>query len=221
MSELTNPLFDDPREFLERQKEEYKNALLSDVTDLKDQSQQIGKSVAIAGGVVAGIYFLSRVFGRGKASKPKKKKKSNHLENPARFKSAEDRAWISSIPEVEEDEPLYSAIERSYPAVYHPTTGTVAAAYSRVKNKKRKQQTSGLKAFFQSDLFKILEQQMAALALVYLTKLVEQHLQSSATAPQPNPTQPLLVENTAVGYQLPPDDLTNAQPSSSQPLSNF
>ncbi|WP_181304875.1 hypothetical protein [Rufibacter sp. XAAS-G3-1] len=221
MSELTNPLFDDPREFLERQKEEYKNALLSDVTDLKDQGQQIGKSVAIAGGVLAGIYLLSRAFGRGKEDKPKKKKKGSRLENPARFKGAEDRDWISTIPDVEDDEPLYSAIERTYPSVYHPATGTVAAAYSRVKNKKRKPETSGLKAFFQSDLFKILEQQLAALAMVYLTKLVEQHLQSSATAPHPNPTQPLLVENTTDRYQLPPDDLTNAQPPQSQPLSGF
>lgn len=219
MSELNNPLFDDPREFLERQKEEYKNALLSDVTDLKDQSQQIGKSVAIAGGVVAGIYLLSKAFGRGKDNKPKKKKKNGRLENPARFKGADDRAWISSIPEVEDDEPLYSAIERSYPAVYHPNTGTVPTSPNRFRHK---EETSGLKAFFQSDLFKILEQQLAALVMVYLSKLVEEHLHQPATTSQPILTQPLLVEeNTTVEYQSPPDVSTNAQSPQSQSFSDI
>ncbi|KAA3440352.1 hypothetical protein [Rufibacter hautae] len=219
MSELTNPLFDDPREFLERQKEEYKNALLSDVTELKDQSQQIGKSVAIAGGVVAGIYLISKAFGRGKDAKPKKRKKSNRLENPARFKGAEDRAWISSIPDVEDDEPLYSAIERTYPAVYHPNTGTVATSHSRIRHK---EETSGLKAFFQSDLFKILEQQLAALVVVYLSKLVEEHLNKPATTSQPILTQPLLVEeNTTVDYLSQPDVSTNAQSPQSQSFSDI
>ncbi|GGK73640.1 hypothetical protein ACD591_07565 [Rufibacter glacialis] len=210
MSELTNPLFDDPREFLERQKEEYKNALLSDVTELKDQSQQIGKNLAIAGGILAGIYFLSRAFSNKKEAKPKKKK-SNRLENPARFKSAEDRAWISSIPDVEDDEPLYSAIERSYPAVYHPSTGTQSATFGY--RAKRKDKGSSLKEFFQSDLFKILEQQLAALAMVYLTKLIEQHLKAPAA------TQPILVEETTtLEYELQPDDITDAQSPQSPPV---
>ncbi|WP_205504242.1 hypothetical protein [Rufibacter psychrotolerans] len=202
MSELNNPLFDDPREFLERQKEEYKNALLSDVSDLKDQSQKIGKNLLLAGGLLAGVYFVSRALSSRNGDKPKKKK-SNRLENAARFKGAEDRAWISSIPDVEDDEPLYSAIERTYPAVYHPSTGTVSPSLRR----KGKEETSGLKAFFQSDLFKILEQQLAAMLMVYLTKLIEQHLQAPAT-----PAQPALVEETTVEYELQPDPTTDAQP---------
>ncbi|MFB9862936.1 hypothetical protein EFA69_02735 [Rufibacter immobilis] len=211
MSELNNPLFDDPREFLERQKEEYKNALLSDVTDLKDQSQKMGKNLLIAGGVLAGIYFVSRALNGGGKDKPKKKK-SNRLENPARFKGAEDRAWISSIPEVEDDEPLYSAIERTYPAVYHPSTGTVASGHGRSASK---EETSLVKAFFKSDLFKILEQQLAAILMVYLTKMVEKHLQ----APEA-PQQPVLVEETTVAYELQPDPITDAQPPQSSALPN-
>ncbi|WP_207433777.1 hypothetical protein [Sabulibacter ruber] len=208
MTELNNPLFDDPREFLERQKEEYKNALLSDVSDLKDQSQKMGKNLLIAGGLLVGIYFLGRAFsGGGKEDeKSSKKKKSNRLENPARFKGAEDRAWISSIPDVEDDEPLYSAIERTYPAVYHPATGTVGTSHRRFA--KGKEETSRLKAFFQSDLFKILEQQLAAVLMVYLTKMIEQHLQAPTTT-----TQPVLVEEaTTVEYELQPDHTTDAQP---------
>ncbi|MFC6996634.1 hypothetical protein [Rufibacter roseus] len=203
MSELNNPLFEDRREFLERQKEEYKNALLSDVAELKDQSQTIVKQVAIAGGALLGIYFLSRAIGRSSDnSSKKKKKKGNRLENPVRFKGAEDRAWISSIPEVEDDEPLYSAIERTYPAVYHPSTGTLTApGYTP------KEETSMIKAFFKSDLFKAVEQQLAAMLMVYLTKLIEEKLSGRTQE------QPVLVEEvTQVEYQIEPDQTPDVQP---------
>ncbi|RDC65864.1 hypothetical protein [Adhaeribacter pallidiroseus] len=48
MNELNNPLFEDKKEFLERQKQEYKNALLGDVAELKNQSQEIGKKYSLA-----------------------------------------------------------------------------------------------------------------------------------------------------------------------------
>ena len=203
MSELNNPLFDDQREFLERQKEEYKNALLSDVTDLKDQSQKVGKNLLMAGGFLLGVYLMSKAFAGG-SDKPKRKKRGNRLENPARFKGAEDRAWISSIPDVEDDEPLYSAMERTYPAVYHPTTGTVAAPYPAEKSKSGS--SSVLKAFFQSDLFKVLEQQLAAVLMVYLTKMIEQYTHQNRNA------QPVLVEETTIDYHLQPEQPTDAQP---------
>ena len=66
MSELKNPLFDNERELLERQKEEYKSALMGDVAQLKTQSQEIGKKVAIAGGVLMAGLLLSRMFGGSK-----------------------------------------------------------------------------------------------------------------------------------------------------------
>ncbi|GAB2543921.1 hypothetical protein [Rufibacter soli] len=205
MSELNNPLFEDQREFLERQKEEYKNALLSDVTDLKDQSQKVGKNLLMAGGFLLGVFLVSKAFAGG-SDKPKRKKRGNRLENPARFKGAEDRAWISSIPDVEDDEPLYSAIERTYPAVYHPSTGTVAEPYQADKRKGSSSASSSvLKAFFQSDLFKVLEQQLAAVLMVYLTKMIEQYTHQ-------NRAQPVLVEETIIDYQLQPDQPTDAQP---------
>ncbi|AKQ47013.1 hypothetical protein TH63_17395 [Rufibacter radiotolerans] len=202
MSELNNPLFDDQREFLERQKEEYKNALLSDVSELKDQSQKVGKNLLMAGGFLLGVFLVSKAFASG-SDKPKKKKRGNRLENPARFKGAEDREWISSIPDVEDDEPLYSAIERTYPAVYHPTTGTVGAPYSQERSKGGGA-SSVLTAFFQSDLFKVLEQQLAAVLMVYLTKMIEQYTHQNRAA------QPVLVEETTIDYQLQPDQPTDA-----------
>lgn len=202
MSELHNPLFEDQREFLERQKEEYKNALLSEVADLKDQSTKIGKNLLIAGGLLGGIYLLSRALNGGSKGEKQKKKR---LKSSAKFKGAEDRAWISSIPEVEDDEPLYSAIERTYPAVYHPATGTVVTSAPAAR-----ENTSMWKSFFQSDLFKIIEQQATALLMVYISKLIEQHLQGPATPPA------LASASTDPEYVLQPDDADlNAQPSQS------
>lgn len=66
MNELNNPLFEDKKEFLERQKQEYKNALLGDVAELKTQSQEIGKKVLIAGGALAGVWLVSKLFGGNK-----------------------------------------------------------------------------------------------------------------------------------------------------------
>ncbi|GAB3825589.1 hypothetical protein GCM10028895_35380 [Pontibacter rugosus] len=66
MSELNNPLFDNEREFLERQKEEYKNALMGDVDQIKSQGQEIGKKVAVAGGVLLAGWLVKRMFSGGK-----------------------------------------------------------------------------------------------------------------------------------------------------------
>ncbi len=69
MTEPTNPLFEDEKEFLERKKLEYERALRGDVTHLKDQSVVIGK-VALAGaGVAGGIWLLSKAFGGKKKRK--------------------------------------------------------------------------------------------------------------------------------------------------------
>ena len=68
MAELTNPLFEDEKEFLERQKLEYERALLGDVEEIKEKTQQVSKYVAIGAGVIGGIWLLSKAFG-GKKDK--------------------------------------------------------------------------------------------------------------------------------------------------------
>ncbi|KAA9332906.1 hypothetical protein F0P96_07915 [Hymenobacter busanensis] len=62
MSELHNPLFDDEREFLERQKLEYERALLGDVDHLKDQTTRVGKYVAIGAAILGGFWIVSKVL---------------------------------------------------------------------------------------------------------------------------------------------------------------
>jgi len=39
---------------------------MGDVADLKDQSQKIGKNVLLAGGALAGVWLVSRLFRGGK-----------------------------------------------------------------------------------------------------------------------------------------------------------
>ncbi|MBC6700359.1 hypothetical protein [Hymenobacter sp. BT190] len=68
MAELTNPLFEDEKEFLERQKLEYERALMGDVEEIKEKTQQASKYVAIGAGVLAGMWLLSKAFG-GKKDK--------------------------------------------------------------------------------------------------------------------------------------------------------
>lgn len=75
MSEISNPLFDNEREFLERQKEEYKRALMGDVDQIKSQGQEISKKVAIAGGVLFAGWLLKRAFSGGSKKKSEDRQK--------------------------------------------------------------------------------------------------------------------------------------------------
>ncbi|UYZ58439.1 hypothetical protein [Hymenobacter latericus] len=63
MSELHNPLFDDEREFLERQKQEYERALLGDVDHIKERTTQVGKYVAIGAALLGGVWLVSKALG--------------------------------------------------------------------------------------------------------------------------------------------------------------
>lgn len=76
MAEPTNPLFEDEKEFLERQKLEYERALLGEVDgikeDIKVKTRQVGKYAAIGAGVIGSVWLLSKAFGG-----PKKYKKYN------------------------------------------------------------------------------------------------------------------------------------------------
>ncbi|SMB82181.1 hypothetical protein SAMN00120144_3939 [Hymenobacter roseosalivarius DSM 11622] len=62
MAELHNPLFEDEKEFLERQKLEYERALLGDVDHIKEKTQEAGKYAAIGAGILGGIWLISKAF---------------------------------------------------------------------------------------------------------------------------------------------------------------
>ncbi|PJJ48390.1 hypothetical protein [Hymenobacter chitinivorans] len=68
MAELTNPLFDDEREFLERQKLEYERALQGDVDDIKEKTQTAGKYALIGVGLLGSIWLIKKAFSNKKPS---------------------------------------------------------------------------------------------------------------------------------------------------------
>jgi hypothetical protein len=75
MTEPTNPLFDDEKEFLERKKLEYERALRGDVEVIKEQTIHVGKIALVGAGVASGIWLLAKAFGGGSKAKQKHKKK--------------------------------------------------------------------------------------------------------------------------------------------------
>ncbi|GAB2797489.1 hypothetical protein HNQ93_003931 [Hymenobacter luteus] len=77
MADLHNPLFEDEKEFLERQKLEYERALMGEVEGIKAKTQVVSKYVAIGAGVLGGVWLLSKTFGG--------KKKRHALENDEEY----------------------------------------------------------------------------------------------------------------------------------------
>jgi hypothetical protein len=96
MTEPTNPLFEDEKDFLERKKLEYERALRGDVEEIKDTTVQVGKVALVGAGVLGGIWLLRRVFGGGKA----KKKKSKHKKHRSHF---EDYAGFDGFDENDQE----------------------------------------------------------------------------------------------------------------------
>jgi hypothetical protein len=167
MSELNNPLFENQKEFLERQKEEYKNALLSDVTQIKAQSQQVGKTILIAGGALAGVWFLSSMLRGKKKSKPKKSKL-----NRAALPSSTKKSSMPSEAVVNPDGSLnYQEVLQAEPVYETHYFAPQQESGSTVKDLSR--------SFFESDMVKALSQQVTAFLLIYITKKIEEYLQET------------------------------------------
>jgi len=85
MTEPTNPLFEDEKEFLERKKLEYERALRGDVEEIKETTVQVGKVALVGAGVVGGIWLLTKVFGGKSKKKKHKHKKRAGFEDYAGF----------------------------------------------------------------------------------------------------------------------------------------
>ncbi len=105
MTEPTNPLFDDEKEFLERKKLEYERALRGDVEVIKEQTVHVGKLALIGAGVASGIWLLTKAFGGGSKAKPKHKKKhkGKHKPQPGSF---EDYAGFDGYADDDHEQEL-------------------------------------------------------------------------------------------------------------------
>lgn len=85
MTEPTNPLFEDEKDFLLRKKLEYERALRGDVQEIKEQTVQVGKAALIGAGVVSGVWLLVKAFSGSKPKKKHKKQRRPSFEDYAGF----------------------------------------------------------------------------------------------------------------------------------------
>jgi hypothetical protein len=188
MSELSNPLFDNERELLERQKEEYKNALMGDVDQIKTQSQQVGKKVAIAGGVLLAGLLVRRMFSGGGKKKAKKEKRVKKQKAPLHVShnaTATNNVvdYDSMLHEQEDD---YTLSSEHMPHARQPES----------KN------TGKSKSFMNSGVTKLITSQLTALLMVYITKKVEEYLHSVSENNDiaPKPTGVTEIQTTEYNY---------------------
>ena len=90
MTEPTNPLFEDEKDFLMRKKLEYERALRGDVQEIKENTVQAGKVALIGAGVVGGVWLLAKAFGGRKPKSKKHKKHRPTFEDYAGFDGFDD-----------------------------------------------------------------------------------------------------------------------------------
>lgn len=174
MSDSNNPLFENQKEFLERQKQEYKNALLSDVTELKTQSQKVGKTLLMAGAGLAGLWMVTSMLRGKKKNKPLKglKAKPTYLALPQ-----PGATTLTAADVVQPDGSLNYA-----DALAHAQQGTGTQTHYYQAPPQPSAGSSLVSTLLQSDMAKALSQQVTAFLLVYLTKKIEEHLQVSKNA---------------------------------------
>ncbi|MBK0403487.1 hypothetical protein I5M27_10860 [Adhaeribacter sp. BT258] len=194
MSDLQNPIFDDEKEFLERQKQEYKNALLSDVEGLKDQTTQMGKGVLLLGGAVAGVWVISKLISGGTRKRKKKKKKAalkllqSQSQNPRSgfyLKDAPAQTYRQPDDEVNFGSPLDfsqpvtdegdSSLYNTPAKYFDPNMQNMPSHYAlhqhyHAPNGNKEHADS----FLQSDFVKSLATQAMAFLLIYLSKKAEE-----------------------------------------------
>lgn len=165
MSDLNNPLFDNQREFLERQKEEYKNALMGDVEQIKTQGQEIGKKVAMVGGAVVAGLLIKRMF---TGSKKKARK-------------------ITETDEADGTTPISHPIPAYDPIAHAPvnefTTEPAPAAPKKgkkAKKQKRRSEPGMVQTLINSPLARTIALEGVALLVAYITKKGAEHMHTEA-----------------------------------------
>ncbi|KUG06016.1 hypothetical protein [Solirubrum puertoriconensis] len=206
MSELHNPLFDDEREFLERQKLEYERALLGDVDHIKERTTQVGKYVAIGAALLGGVWLVSKVLGgrdddeetenRRRRKKLKTKKGKSSRRKAQLVAHSDDYHFGSGIsPRAQLAPPVYHATAASdadpFPAFdttepYSASVPAVASGYqSQYRGGYRPQPEpeqgsmvwDTLRALAASDTGKMLIGQVSGVLIAMLTRKVNEWME--------------------------------------------
>ncbi|MBX0333771.1 hypothetical protein K3G39_11035 [Pontibacter sp. HSC-14F20] len=208
MSEITNPLFDSERELLERQKEEYKKALMGDVDQIKTQGQQIGKKVAIAGGVLVAGLLLRSMFSGGKKKVKTLKGKKAAKQSKYATKQPDGLGFHKYAYEQEDSYTANNENMVGYDSFVHEQEDAYTLSSERMSPAQREpnQQTGVSKSFVNSELMHVISQQVMALLLVYLTKKVEEYL-STVSKNSDIAAAPIEVtEVETIAYTIPEED---------------
>ncbi|HSI91376.1 MAG TPA: hypothetical protein VK927_09695 [Adhaeribacter sp.] len=203
MSDLPNSIFDNEKEFLERQKLEYKNALMSDVAVVKDRSEKLGRGVLLAGGVLAGVWLVTKMVSGPKKKKKKKKAKARKLLQTGNQRYAEQAALENSLynrygnePDQEVNfgspldfnQPLTDEGDSSFyntPAKYFDPTVPVLsdrnyALHQHYHAGAAEPKGPSVVATVGSELVRAVVTQVSAFLLVYLSQKVEAYLSKNA-----------------------------------------
>jgi hypothetical protein len=114
MTEPTNPLFDDEKEFLERKKLEYERALRGDVEVIKEQTIHVGKLALVGAGIASGVWLLSKAFGGGSKAKHKHKKKHNKGKHKPEPDSFEDYAGFDGYEDEDDHDQELDSLANAY-----------------------------------------------------------------------------------------------------------
>ncbi|GGG40552.1 hypothetical protein [Hymenobacter glacieicola] len=206
MADLHNPLFEDEKEFLERQKLEYERALMGDVEGIKAKTQEVSKYVAIGAGVLGGIWLLSKAFGGKKkhAALDNEDDYARHLKN-GRSRPRRSQASTAVDTAVADDLGFGTGhhhydrgrtqphSERAHiaPDVYHtdddpfqplgfdePRVRRSVPAHRPAGNHEEASSVlaSAVKAFMQSDTGKMLIAQASAVLMAYVAKKASEYL---------------------------------------------
>ena len=201
MSDLHNPLFEDEKEFLERQKLEYERALRGDVADIKAKTLEVGKYAAIGAGVLGGIWLVSKAFsGRGKSAKSLKKTQGQpqkQLTSGSRGRRplasttvdtalADDLGFGGQKPQSGRSRGRTSKPANSSSNEYHadadpfqPVTGADAPSAENGAGESSEASSimaSAFKTFLQSDTGKMLVAQASAVLIAYVAKKAGEYL---------------------------------------------
>ena len=164
MTELTNPLFENEKEFLERQRQEYKNALMGDVETIKEKSEKVGTTLLVAGGLLAGAWLITRMFSSGDSDKPKKKKKKKKV----KMNVLEEQTFQSKMHKPHK--------VKEYDSMVHEQEDEFTLDSEHANEKQESGLAKVTHSIMQSEMMSLLLHQLSAFLMVYITKKIEEYV---------------------------------------------
>ena len=190
MAELHNPLFENEKEFLERQKLEYERALLGDVDHIKAKTVRVSKIALVGAGVAGGIWLIAKAFS-GKSDKKANQKKLTTKNRKKRLTAATEAGAMADDLGFSRSPDAPGRRTQADPNVYHTDSETAAASpveqrfnsynsYAADHEQTPSGGTSSLVAeafhsFMQSDTGKMLIAQTTAVLMAYAAKKVGEY----------------------------------------------